>query len=169
MEMTREVALASDLWKLRQKIAAHEVKRKALAEEAAVLEEQLKDELVAAGKKSTGHIVGVGVFSIKRQNYPGVSKARMATFIEYLRETGNGALVEEVVPAAALKAFCTGRLEELTEEFIESEEAALEWQAKLAIDSAATPTPGDLAKLVMQQYGVETFQALKLSHTQKGK
>jgi hypothetical protein len=164
---SREVALARELWELQQKSAALAKEAKALDERYAQTERALQDELVNQGKTSTGHIEGIGIFALRRENFPSVTKARMPQFLTYLRGTGNGGMIEETVNAQTLKSFCKQRLDELAEKFAEEPESADEASKRLGITECLAP--GELAKRWMQQYGVETFQKISLSHTKKGK
>jgi hypothetical protein len=164
----QEVTLAREIFALEEKAKRIAAEAKACADALAAKETELQNFLVQEGKTSTGHIEGVGVFALKRENYPGVSQERMPTFLEYLRKRGDGGMIVETVPAQTLKRYCKEKIEELTEKFIEDPDEADKAVAYLGL-TGDVPAPAELAKLYMETFGVRTFQKISISHTKRGK
>jgi len=165
----QEVALAREIHALEAQREALAAQEKALKARYDAKCAELQNYLVQEGKTSTGHIEGVGVFAIRRSNYPSVSQDRMPMFLDYLRKTDNAGLIVETVPAQTLKKFCKDKLEELTEAFIEDPESAETALDFLGLPKEEALAPAELAKLYMERFGVKTFQEIKLSHTARGK
>lgn len=168
MEST-EVALARDIMTLFERMEKGTALLKSLKTQYDARCAELQDYLVTNGKTSTGHIEGVGTFAIRRENFPSVSQERMPSFLEHLREVGDDKIIVETVPAQTLKKYCKDKIGELTESFVEDPDYASEVQAQLGVPLSEIVPPSELAKRYMEQYGVKTFQQIKLSITKKGK
>jgi len=166
---SEEIALARGIHELKGRIdELAEVQSKLSAECSARIEALIK-WLVDNGKQGTGHIDGIGTFGLRRENYPSVPKTHMATFLEYVRKEGQGALIEEVIPAPTLKKFCKDQIEALAETFADDVDAANEAQTRLNIPLTEVLAPSVLAARVLKEVGVQTFSQIKLSITKKGK
>lgn len=165
----REVTLAKQLWELECEAQEQQATLKKTMELIGAKSDELLDYLVAEGKNSTGHIDGVGVFTLKRENYPSVTQDKMPVFLDYLREIGQEGLIIESVPAATLKKYCKERIETLTETYIADPLAHEQAIAELKITSEEIPSPAMTAKMMLERYGVATFQKIKISHTLRGK
>lgn len=168
-----EVALARELWRLDQEAQRLEMQLRGAKERYDAKASELQKYLADEGKNGTGHIEGVGEFKLRRENYPAVSKARMPLFLTYLRAIGDQNLIEETVHPQTLKKYCKEKIEELTATYIEDE---AQFEAHMAVlqenrvlVGGEMPTPAELAKIWLEQYGVATFQKITLSHTKKGK
>jgi hypothetical protein len=165
--MSREVELARELLQLNMREAELKRQLKEVDERYAQTESALQQELVDQGKTSTGHIEGVGVFTLRRELFPSVVKANMGRLMAYLRECGDGALIEETVHPMTLKSYCKKSIEALAERFAEDPELADSTQATLGITDEVV-APQELAKRFLEAHGVSTFQKMTLAHTRKG-
>jgi hypothetical protein len=163
----KEVALAREIWELEQKGAELAAAAKTWKIVITAKQEELQNYLIAEGKTSTGHIDGIGIFSIARSTHPGVTQARMPLFLDFLRANGDQALIVETVPAETLKKYLRDKLEALTENFVEDVDYADQVQKTLGVEEPLPPAK--LAMAVMQVHGVETFSKVGLSHRNKGR
>lgn len=186
----REVELATKLFELEKLRKEHEERASEAKAQYALVAQDLKEFLLEEGKSSTGHIVGVGEFAIKREIYPSVSSARMPGFVSHLRAQGEGGLVKETVEPGTLKKYLKEKLDLLAEAILEArgEEDGRKsvWLLCLRTVGAQnrdvliralsrepddlTETPAhDVATKVYGVLGVTSFLEFKLSHTKKGK
>jgi len=165
--VSREVELGRQLWEL-------EKSRKAIEKQAADLKAEYKTKiellesiLIEEGKSSTGHIDGVGEFSLKRQSFPDVANDRLPMFIEYLKKIGHQAIVKETIEANTLKTYLRAELEAFATKLEDDEELfdKLLLEYGLPDDAAAE----EIAAKHFELVGVKTFQQVKVSHTGKGK
>jgi len=126
-------------------------------------QKKLIDHLIETGKKSTGHISGIGCFSLKKETYASVSKANMGLFFKTIRGTEDEAMIQEVIPPQTLKAYFKKKSEVLREEFVdEPEKIAKMFPGKdLTVDEAIKET--------LALVGASVFTDTKLSMTGKGK
>lgn len=166
-QVGQEVTLAREIFALEEKAKRIEAELKACSNALEAKETELQNYLAQEGKKSTGHIAGIGIFTLKTENFPGVSQDRMPRFLDYLRKTGSAGMIVETVPAPTLKKFCKEKIAELTEMFLEDPGEATKAQTFLGLQEEVAPS--ELAKLYMESFGVKTFQKVTLSHTKKGK
>ncbi len=99
-----------------------------------IIEEQLLEAMVEEGVKSI-NVIGCGSFTMRVENYLNVSAAAAEGFYSYLRESGNGGLLKEMVNPATLKAWLKPHFEELQQKYVdnsgldpvEARDAALEF------------------------------------------
>lgn len=162
-----EVDLATELWEMERHKKKLMAQLDDINEEYKVKSEMLIDLLLEEGKSSTGHINGVGVFSLKRESYPSVTKENMPKFIAHLKECGDAGIVKETIETPTLKAYLSGKMQEFAEQ-LESDETQKEsicGLLNLDIETSCI----EIASKYYARYGVSTFQNVKLSHTQKGK
>lgn len=157
-----EVRLARELHELyaRQEELARRTKLLSAGIEAK--EEELMKYLAEEGKSSTGVIDGIGIFSLRRENFVSVTQAKMPTFLDYVREAGDGAMIVETIPVQTLKKYCRDKLEAMTENFIEDPSYAAQAAASICADEDMPPA--ELAKKLLEVRGVSVFQQVKLSH-----
>lgn len=146
------------------------VQKGALSKELEAVETMLKaaqtkliNHLIETGKKSTGHISGIGCFSLKKETYASVNKANMGIFFKSIRGTEDAAMIQEVIPAPTLKAYFKKKAEVLREEFIEEPEKIekLFPGKDLTVDEAIKET--------LASVGASVFTDTKLSMTGRGK
>ena len=162
----REVELAKEIFELEQQAASISAAQKSVKEKFDAKCLELQDYLISEGKSSTGLINGVGVFTIVRKNYPSVTQARMPDFLNYLRQNQDEAIIVETVPAQTLQRYCKDKLETITEALIEDENWGEDIRSQLGVDNGQPP--GEVARLYLKQFGIETFSKVNLSHTKKG-
>lgn len=162
-----EVDLATELWEMERHKKDLMAQLDAVNEEYKAKSQLLIDHLLEEGKSSTGHINGVGVFSLKRESYPSVTKDNMPTFIAHLKKIGEDGIVKETIETPTLKAYLSGKLQEVADS-IEADDAVRESMCAALGMSEETPS-AELAAKYYARYGVSTYQNVKLSHTQKGK
>lgn len=157
-----EVRLARELHAMyaRQEELARQAKTLNAAVEAR--EQELAEYLAQEGKTSTGNIDGIGVFSLRRENFVSVTQANMPTFLAAVRKAGDGAMIVETIPVQTLKKYARDKIDALTENFIEDESYAQQVANTLGID--ALIAPAELAKKCMEVRGVSVYQQVKLSH-----
>lgn len=165
---SREIELAKSLYDIDEQISATNQKLKELRESKKEAEQELIEYLSENGKNSTGHISGVGTFTIRRETYPSVTKAELPRFIEHLRERGEDGIVEETIPSPTLKSYLKGKISELAEEFVESPEYQEKVEKELGLEHGSC-APAELAGKVYETVGVRTFQDMKIAVTKKGK
>ena len=77
---------------------------KAVNMEYEALQEELLEAMVAEGVNSV-ELDGVGICKLETRNYLSLTKANEAAFFQYLRDNGQGGLIQDTVNAATLKAF----------------------------------------------------------------
>ena len=165
-----EVNLAKRLWEIEQKRKSLEHDVGVLKDEYAAASAELTELLMESGKSSTGHIEGVGEFSIVRKTFPSVNKDSMPRFVEYLRSIGDGGIVRETVDAQTLGAYLRDKIETLTDMFVAFPERRAEYVLSLApAGTEHTISDRELAIEYLKQVGVSVFSECKLSHTKKGK
>lgn len=163
-----EVQLAQRIYDLDQeqeKINA-ELKNIKAQKEAEVF--KLQEYLVNEGKSSTGHISGVGTFSLRREVYPSVNKCDLPTFIGYLRENGEDGIVKETIAEPTLKAYLKGKIGEMHEWLLENDKNIQTVEKQLNVPEGEL-APADLAFKYFERYGVKTFNKIGISITKKGK
>ncbi len=83
---------------------------KALGNEWEECEKQLLDAMVEEGVNSI-NIEGVGLLSMRTENYLSVNAANTGFFYTYLKESGNGGLLKEYVNPRTLTTFLKEHLE----------------------------------------------------------
>ena len=165
-----EVNIAKRMWEIEQKRKSLEHDVGVLKDEYAAAATELTDMLVEAGKSSTGHIEGVGEFSIVRKTFPSVNKESMPTFVAFLRQIGDGGIVRETVDAQTLGAYLRDKIETLGDMFVAHPERRAEYVLTLApAGTDTTISDRELAIEYLKQFGVSVFSECKLSHTKKGK
>lgn len=185
--MSTEIICGKRIWEIEQKKKVLNAELEILSAEEKELKAKLIETLAEAGKSSTGHIEGVGEFSLKRNSYLSVTRAQTPAFIEYLKDWGNGSLVKEVVEANTLKSFLEEKLEEITASIdtirdshgvtgllnwlLTSYPVAHECEAikAMTVEELEFVAADVLAAKVLAAYGVSAYQEIKLSHTKKGK
>lgn len=157
-----EVRLARELHEMytRQEELSRQTKTLNAAVEAK--EEELQNYLVEEGKSSTGVIDGLGVFSLRRENFVSVTQANMPTFLEAVRKAGDGALIVETIPVQTLKKYARDKIDALTENFIEDESHAAQVAQTLGMEPGSAPA--EIAKRCMEVRGVSVYQQIKLAH-----
>lgn len=158
--MSEEVKLASEIWELTQEKA--ELADQTKKVNAAIKEKQaeLLEVLMEEGKTSTGHIAGVGVFTMARSIYPSVRAPDMPGFIDTLRGTDDFGMVKETIAAPTLRAYLKGKIEEMKENLLDHPDMMIGFEDK-SVD-----------EIVMNKFserGVSMFDEVALRHTEKGK
>lgn len=102
--------------------ARHEAKSeelKAINAEWQACEEQLLDAMVDEGVAST-RIDGVGLISMRVENFLSVTAANKEQFYSYLQSSGNGGLLKLDVNPKTLTAFLKEHLATLVKQSVES-------------------------------------------------
>lgn len=186
----KEVELGAKLFELEKQRKEHEERASEAKARYALVAQELKEYLLEEGKSSTGHIVGVGEFAIKREIYPSVSSARMPAFVGHLRAKGDGGLVKETVEPGTLKKYLKEKLDELADAIGEARGSpdgrTAVWRLCLrtvgeqnrdVLIRALSRQPDDLSETPAHEVatkvygvlGVTSFLEFKLSHTKKGK
>jgi hypothetical protein len=156
--MSLETDLAAQIWELTQKKAEIKDAEKKINEKMKSLQAELIELLMEEGKNSTGHIDGVGTFTLARTIYPSVRAGDMPRFIDSLRGTDDFGMVKEVIPAPTLKRYLKDRIEEMREDFLDSPDLIPEGK-----------TVDQLVMSVLGGRGVTMFDEVAIRHTKKGK
>jgi len=162
-----EVDLAKELWEIERHKKDLAAQLEQVTNEYKEKAQAMIDLLLEEGKSSTGHIDGVGVFSLKRETYPSVTKDNMPAFITHLKNIGDEAIVKETIEAPTLKAYLTGKILELADSLESNDSQKAEMCFLLGLSEQTSCS--EVAAKYYAQYGVSTYQNVKLSHTQKGK
>lgn len=166
--MSLEVELAKRIWELKQQMEAEVAIAKATGDKLKQGLADLQQYLITEGKNSTGHIAGVGVFTIVRENYPSVTKVNMPGFIGYLKEVGDDGIVQETIPSPTLKTYLKGALDKLTEEMLDDPDRQVSYESVLKVEHDSMSC-SQLAVAYFRTIGVSTFEDIKLSHTKRGR
>jgi hypothetical protein len=116
---TQIIDLGKKFKQLKQDYAEQEAKLKAVGAEWEDTEKQLIDAMIEEGVKSVA-LDGLGLFSLRTTNYLSVNAANKPDFYQYLKESGNGALLKEDVNPKTLTAFLGKHMEELQTQFVRS-------------------------------------------------
>jgi hypothetical protein len=187
--MSLEVQLAKELYEYELKRKEHEDIAEDFRAKYLLTQKKLIDVLVEEGKTSTGHIEGVGEISLKKANYPSVNKSNMPVFMQWLRDTGSGALIKEVVDSNTLKKFLTQKIDDLAYDIDAVRENEIPQELKirklaqlLMDDYSISITPeiasyfndedlesDKLAAIFLAELGVHNFTDFKISHVKKGR
>jgi hypothetical protein len=101
---------------LEDRAEEQKAKLKAINDAWAEVETKLLEAMAEEGIKST-KLEGLGRFSLVTKNYLSVTAANKPSFFDYLKASGNGALLKEDVNPKTLTAFLKGHLEEIIKEF----------------------------------------------------
>lgn len=86
--------------------------------EWSVIETELLEAMSEEGVSSV-KMEGLGNFIMSVRNMLSVNAANQPSFYQYLKESGNGALLKESVNPATLTAFLKGHLEDVIKTYID--------------------------------------------------
>ena len=160
---TFEVELAHDIFDAMAKKSELSKELEAVEADLRAAQQKLVDHLIQSGKKGTGHISGVGSFSLKKETYASVSKANMGVFFESIKDTPDWGMVQEVIPAPTLKAYLKKKAELLREDFVENPEKVQD------LFPGKDFTVDEAVKETLSKVGASVFTDTKLSITGRGK
>lgn len=132
-----EVKLAREIYALEQKAESLSASAKDIATQLSGKMTELQSYLVNEGKTSTGHIDGVGIFSLRRSNHCSVRSDRMPQFFSYLRKHNLSSLIVEYVHPQTIKKVCGDKVEEYIELFVEDGDEATKYQQSLVAKAMA--------------------------------
>lgn len=155
-----ELVLARSLHELKEKETELRTEKSAVTVLVKEKTEQLIACLVENGKRSTGHIDGVGNFTIARSIYASVPAYDLPRFIDTLRGTDDFGMVKETIASPTLKKFLKEKIEETTNKLIDDPDLMEEYG-----DEA---TPAKVAFQIWEKKGVKVFDEMTIRHLGKG-
>lgn len=168
MAETLVTKLAREIWSDEQRIKELESQITMLEKAIYENKRELIETMAEEGVQTTGFIPGVGEMRLKPTSYPSVSKADMPRFVAYVRASGCGDIVQQIVAAEDVKDFVRDEIDNITQEFLNNEDYFIVEARKVGIK----PDPINYSRVAAKMlavHGVKTFLDMGISHLKKGK
>lgn len=153
--MRTEVTIAKELFDARTKKSSLEEQTKTINQTIKDLEEELIEELVEQGKKSTGLIDGVGNFTIAKERFPSVKKEFMGGFINYIKKTDDAGIVKETIHPQTLKSHLKNKIAQKIDYYAENPDILSQEYPEKTPEEAAVANYSALGVTIFEKFTVK--------------